>query len=184
VFFRIGWNVGDLDHGLLYIPAGTNQAPVLGTGAFYLLNMGQVRLDPTPIGNQQWQARIEAINATGVASNASVDMLYLQPLDESAGQLTGNVTYAPHDVVMLANGRLQMRYDSMVRTILGGLVFAPVMEVGGDLPRIPPSGLEGLPVQIFLKPSRGNLSETNYPDAGIDNFTVSVSYRPSYLFRP
>jgi hypothetical protein len=145
---------------------------------FYLVNLGQVRLNPAPIGNQQWVGQLWGSTSTGTVS-VSHDMLYLQPLDEASGALAGAFNTNP---VIIASGRLQMRYDTIYRTITGGTVFTPVSLVGGDLPRIPPSGKENLPVQLLLKPSRGDLASN--PDSGTDSFSVAVSYRPTWLFRP
>ena len=52
----------------------------------------------------------------------------------------------------------------------------------GDLPRLPPSGLEATPVQTFVKPSRGDFSVK--PDAAIDDLTVQIKYRPATCSRP
>jgi hypothetical protein len=49
---------------------------------------------------------------------------------------------------------------------------------GSDLPRLPASGPEERPVEISLKPSRGNFGEL--PDSGPDKFSASISFRPCW----
>ena len=70
----------------------------------------------------------------------------------------------------------------MFRSDSGGTVFAPVSQVTGDLPRLPPSGLESRPIQIFVKPTRGDLD--TLADSGLDSLSVVPKVRPSFLFRP
>ena len=178
VSYRIGWQVGDRLHGLILNPQST---VALGNG-FYLQNLGQIRLDPTSIGVQQWQAAIQALSPGGTIS-ASLDMVYLQPLDEAAGLLEGS-TAAPANPVCIASGRTQLRFDSVTRTITGGTVFTPVLPIG-DLPRIPPSGAHTdlRPVEVFVKPSRGDLQSVA-DSASQDTLTVIVAYRPTWIGRP
>jgi hypothetical protein len=143
---------------------------------FYLNNLGQVRLDPLP-GAQQWAGVIQGLLPAGSGS-ASLDMLYLQPLDEAAGMVEGAWPINP---AMLTSGRLNLAYNGVTRSIAGGASFAPMTPLG-DLPRIPPSGNEQRAVKLLTKVSRGDLA--TYPDSAIDSYSVAVSYRPSYLLRP
>ena len=177
VQLRLGWAIGDRSHGLQF----SSPVTVPGPTAFYLVDLGQVRFDPLPIGAQQWAYAIQATQPSGASATVYLDMLYLQPLDEPSGQLEGDV--ANVNPVLLGSGRLQMRYDSVVRSLAGGTAFAPVGGDFSDRARIPVSGMEQRPVQLFLKPSRGDLA-SNADTASQDSFTVSVAYRPSYLFRP
>lgn len=173
--FRFAWNMGDRFHGLIL----NDQKTLPAANGLYLLNLGQVRFDPTPIGNQQWAGVVQTISAAG-AQTPAIDALFLQPLDESAGNAMGSTVNS--DPVILNNGRLNLRWDGVSRSIAGGAVFPPVGLPGGDLPRIPPSGLEGRAVQLFTKPSRGDLQTA--ADSGLDAYSVQVSYRPSYIHRP
>lgn len=172
---QLQWNVGDGSHGLIV----GSQVPLPGTGAFYLLNLGQVRLTTPPVGNQQWFCQIDAVG-TGAGQNFSLDGLIFVPLDESAGYLEGTV--AASDPVMLASQAVQLAYNGVYRAIAGGSVYTPVGLTFGDLPRIPPSGMEGRPVQLLLDPSRGDL-ESHADSADTDGFTAQVSYRPSFLHK-
>ena len=170
---RFGWNIGDRTHGLITPPS---QVALPGPSAFYLVNLGQVRLDPMP-GAQQWAGVVQGLLPAGSGS-ASLDMLYLQPLDEAAGMVEGAWPINP---AMLASGRLNLAYNGVTRSIAGGASFAPLTPLG-DLPRIPPSGNEQRAVKLLTKVSRGDLA--TYPDSAIDSYSVAVSYRPSYLLRP
>lgn len=84
------------------------------------------------------------------------------------------------DASVFANQSTELRWDGMYRAAVG--VYGPANTPVGDLPRLPPSGLEGRPVQLFVKPSRGDLNVL--PDSGLDGMTVKVVYRPVYGHRP
>ena len=70
----------------------------------------------------------------------------------------------------------------MWREAPSGTVYGTVSQVVGDLTRLPPSGLENRPCQLFIKPSRGDLNAL--PDSGLDSFTVQPLYQPTFIFRP
>lgn len=95
--------------------------------------------------------------------------------------LAGGLTVAA-DAVIYASKTVELRTEGMFRSDSGGTIYAPVSQVTGDLPRLPPSGLEGRPIQIFVKPTRGDLD--TLPDGGLDGLSVTPKIRPSYLFRP
>lgn len=93
------------------------------------------------------------------------------------------VTVAPQLDAVIYNGRsLQLRTDGPYRQTIDGVAYGPCSYPTGDLPRLPPSGLEARPVEIFLKTSRGDLVET--PDDGIDAISAQVFYRPCWLTVP
>lgn len=91
--------------------------------------------------------------------------------------------YIPEsDAVVFAGQTLQLATDGVYRDDSTGVTSGPVPKVAGDLPRIPPSGLEGRPVQLFTRLSTGEFAtfDDNYaPDLVHD---AQVFYRPSYLF--
>ena len=86
------------------------------------------------------------------------------------------------DAVVYASKTAELRWDGMWRVDPTGTVYGPISDVIGDLPRIPPSGLEGRPVQLFFKPTRGDLN--SLPDSGLDGMTIQVKYRPCWIGRP
>lgn len=86
------------------------------------------------------------------------------------------------DAVVYANATALLRDDGMWRYGPSNTVASPVPVVRGDLARIPPSGIEGRAVELFVKPTRGDADQL--PDSAIDGFTVTPIVRPCYLHRP
>jgi hypothetical protein len=84
------------------------------------------------------------------------------------------------DAVIFAGQTLQLGTDGAVREDSAGVGSGPVSTVIGDLPRIPPSGLEDRPVEIYLRASPGDFA--NVPDNGTPDITAEIRYNPSYLF--
>lgn len=166
---QAAWGMGDSTAGFR-----NPEVAILGAGSF-LVSLGQVQLDRVPLGAQTWVLQLLVRNGA-----ASVSEVYLQPLDEAAGQLRGSVA----DPVMVNSGNLSHRYDSAFRTIAGGTAYRPVASVIGDLLRIPPSGAEGRPVEMLIRPTQGDLTTAIADASTTDTFSATVTYRPSYLFRP
>lgn len=131
--------------------------------------------------------------------NIQIDKLWVVPVDEGYGVLRSyppgySDTDPPHspaaplwvetgvdDSVIFAQKALEIRTDGIYRMARSGGVYAPVMEISGDLPRIPVSGLEGRPAELFVLSSQG-LMDDRLTDLGGDEISVRVVYRPSYLF--
>jgi hypothetical protein len=86
----------------------------------------------------------------------------------------------PTDAVVYPNGITEIRTEGAYRANTTG-AYGKVSRPLGRLPRIPPSGMEARPVELFLRPSRGDLG--SLPDEGLDAFTAQVLYRPSSIFR-
>jgi hypothetical protein len=87
------------------------------------------------------------------------------------------------DAVLFANQSAELRHDGIVREDSTGAAYGPMSSVIGDLPRLPPSGTEGRPVEILLVPSRGDFDQL--PDSGgTDALDVTINARPTWLFRP
>lgn len=93
--------------------------------------------------------------------------------------LAGGFSIA-QDAVIYASSTAELRTEGMLRKGSGSSIYGPVSNVVGDLPRIPPSALEGRTVQVLLKGSRGNFA--NEADAGIDDISCQIKYRPSHLY--
>ena len=127
---------------------------------------------PSDINNSGFGAVISAISVhTGTAAVNGVNMTIYYTL-------ASGFTVAP-DAVLAASRTIELRTDGMYRQGAGGTIFAPVSQVTGDLPRIPPSGLESRTVQVFLKASRGEFD--NEADTGIDDLSAQIIYRPELL---
>lgn len=86
------------------------------------------------------------------------------------------------DAVMFASQSAQLTTDGMFREDSAGVAYGPVSPKSGSLPRLPPSGLEGRKVELFLKGSRGDFDQV--PDSGIDDISAQAFYRPSWLIAP
>lgn len=86
------------------------------------------------------------------------------------------------DAVLYATRSAQLTTDGMFRQDAGGNAYGPVSIVAGDLPRYPVAGLESRTTQVFLKGSRGDFDQV--ADAGIDDISARVTYRPCWLFVP
>lgn len=93
------------------------------------------------------------------------------------------VAYVPiGDAVLFASQSAELRTDGIIRETAVGGSYGPVSAPAGDLPRLPPSGLENRLVEVLVKPSRGDLD--TLPDSAIDDVSVQVFYRPCWLFVP
>lgn len=79
---KLLWDVGDL------VAPGENAAVTLpGASGFYPLDLGEVRLDPSPTSTaHRWLGSIQASGVTG-AETFSVDRIWLVPTDDGYGVL-------------------------------------------------------------------------------------------------
>lgn len=89
---------------------------------------------------------------------------------------------APFDAVLYASQSAELRTEGMFRENSTGTAYGPVFGVIGDLPRLPPAGLEARTCQVFVKSSRGDFHEV--VDDGIDDISTRITYRPSWLIVP
>lgn len=86
------------------------------------------------------------------------------------------------DAVIFANQSLEIRHDAFERETSDGGSYSRITPIG-DLVRLPASGVEDRPCEIFLKATRGDFDRI--PDsAAADALSVTVNARPSWLFRP
>ena len=79
---RLVWGVGSLS-----VPVTNAAVTVPAASAFYLLDLGEIRLDAPPVGTNQWFGAIQ-LYTTVSSEGINLDCIYLQPLDDGAGQLT------------------------------------------------------------------------------------------------
>lgn len=84
------------------------------------------------------------------------------------------------DAVIYASRTAELRTAGMVRQDAGGSALGPIASIIGPLPRLPVSGLESRPVEVFLKASRGNFNAE--ADSAIDDLSAQIFYRPCFLF--
>lgn len=83
---RFVWDVGDL-----VLPSENDAVRLYDGGTFHILDLGEVRLDPTPTGTHRWQGMIQAKGDAG-AEAFSVDRVWIVNRDESAGVLQAPTT--------------------------------------------------------------------------------------------
>ena len=140
---------------------------------------------PTDLANIAWAP--SDINASnfGAAFWIAESALFSQTVNVDCIQitvwytLTSGFTVA-QDAVVFASKTAEIRTDGQVRAQGSGNVYGPIAQKIGDQPRIPVSGLENRPVELFAKPSRGDLA--SIPDVNMDAFNVQVVYRPTFLY--
>lgn len=92
----------------------------------------------------------------------------------SAGGIT-------EDAILYSERAAEVRFDGAYRQDTTTDAYTRVSEETGDLPRLPPSGLEARPCELFVKNSRGTLNGA--PDPDIDKFRAQIQYRPCYIGR-
>jgi hypothetical protein len=104
---RLLWDVGDFTAPRDNAPKGIPAA-----GDTYLLDLGEIRIDPAPVGTHQWKGVIQAKGAAG-GEDVSIYKLWLQPVDEGAGRVTyaldtdiGLGTYVAQDSFRQSSGAL------------------------------------------------------------------------------
>lgn len=78
---RLVWNVG-----ALFNPEPNTPVIPPGSGSFFLLDLGEIRLDPSPVGTHSWQGQIQGSGQNG-GENLSIDKVWLFALDDYSGRL-------------------------------------------------------------------------------------------------
>lgn len=87
------------------------------------------------------------------------------------------------DAVLFASQTARLTHREMLRKAPDGVAFGDIPIPIGDLPRIPVSGPERRPVQVCLKPSRGDF-DTFADDAWDDGLGAELSYYPCWSYIP
>jgi hypothetical protein len=188
VFLRAGLQSGSGTYKvrLNWWPGGggvaqTNSTPQVSTqaaGSYDLFNLGQVYLPPSPAGGQGWVGWVQINGTTGQVIN--LDQLYLQPIAENGGEIPGSA------LQMRVNATAELRTEGhyLIDTATGR---GEAVLMRGDLPRVPVSGFEGRPVELFIVPCRAGIpgGGVTISDPPASNpFTGQVVYRPCFLLTP
>lgn len=175
---RLLWQVGELSdpnvNAAYQIPDNTT---------WHVADLGEIRLEQPPIGDHYWRGLIQAQGDAG-GEDFHIEVIELVPVDDGYFKLTApdvdvDMDSPPTPAVVYVDGLLEVRSDGVFRETSGGSTYTRLVPYG-DLPRIPPSGLEDRTVEFFIKGSRGDL--TTIADAGVDYLVAEVFYRPSFLF--
>lgn len=127
---RLVWGVGDALR-----PVENAPAALPGTQAFYLLDLGEIRLDAPPIGAHRWKGTIQAQG--GVAGqNVSIDRVWFVPIDEAAAVLRAEPVSVAGQVALKASDDFTSLSDGSNlngRTApLGGTWATTAMGTGGS----------------------------------------------------
>lgn len=139
----------------------------------------------TPISTVPVATGFDSVLATaGTLATGAVGMLDWNPAASAATRTFDGFSAWPPalDAVLFASQSAELRTQGMFREDSTGTAYGPVSYITGDLPRLPPSGLEARSVELFLKASRGDLDQL--ADSGIDDISTQVYYRPSWLHIP
>jgi hypothetical protein len=171
------------------VPVGYGSASPAFPGL--LPNTFNFRLVVTPNGQATVYVngvpQLSATDARMAAGNAlaSGKMGLFQPsnVNSITTQWDNFVAYATSntDAAVFGGASAALRYDGMYRADPSNVYYGPIAQVVGDLPRLPPSGVEGRPVELFLLLSEGDLKSK--PDLSLGSFTAQVTYRPVRIHR-
>jgi len=114
-WLRLVYDVGDL-----IAPAENEQVQIPQAGGFYLVNLGQVSIQPTGLGAHRWAAEIQGRGEEG-GENVHVDRLWFLCADEGSGILKGST--------ITSSGTSQTGRDSFNQA--AGALAGKIAEVGG-----------------------------------------------------
>jgi hypothetical protein len=76
---RLVWDVGDLVN-----PTPNRAALIPGAGAWYMIDLGAIRVDRSPLGAHQWAGMVQAACGNGAAA-VTIDRLWLWNADDAMG---------------------------------------------------------------------------------------------------
>ena len=113
---RFVWDVGDLVN-----PAENAAVRLPGAPNFYIVDYGEVRLDPPPVGTHRWQGQIQAKGDVGTEQFA-VDRVWIVNQDEGAGVLRAPINLA--EGVATYSARSEFNTES-------GAITGDTLAVGG-----------------------------------------------------
>jgi hypothetical protein len=88
IWLRFAWDVGDLTN-----PAFNDAIAVDVSLAYYIVDLGAIRIDAAPIGTHRWRGQIQA-RAETPDGHIRIDKIWLQSVDDSAGALMAPVNPA------------------------------------------------------------------------------------------
>lgn len=143
---RLVWDVGDFA-----LPSENAPVQIPGPSLFYVVDLGEVRLDRVPAGSHRWQGIIQGRGVAG-GENVQFDKIWFQPVDEGAGVLRAPVNYEPGLSSYLAR-------DEFNQT--AGAVSGKAAPVGGSW-----AGVAGSDTDDFVVEATGhNLQRSAVSDA-------------------
>jgi hypothetical protein len=152
-----------------------NNPVTLPSGStFYVVDLGQVDIRKPPVGTSAWTGYLQGM---GAAANTRYDKVWFVPADEFSGVVRSGA---------MPSGQAgnELRTEGYFAQMgAAGYYERPIY---GDLPRLPVPKQAGGTVEVFLKASRGVIGDSTgivaTSDAGIDDISARITYRPSWLF--
>lgn len=149
VQYRAVYDVGDLVN-----PEENASARLPGASNYYIVNLGEVRIDPSSVGTHRWQGQIQAKGDVG-GENFSVDRVWLQNTDEGAGVLSAPLA----DVVGAATYTATDSFNQSA-----GTLNAKVMPTGGTWATV-----AGTPGDFSVEATGHTVQRTVSTDTGAVN---------------
>jgi hypothetical protein len=133
-------------------------------------------LTPTDVNNSGFGVAF----AYDMVGSTRADLIYVDLIDIAVYyRLSTGLTIA-QDAVVYAGSSCEIATDDITR--VASSVKGPITTQYGDKPRLPPAGMEGNGVKIFIRPSEGDFNAT--PDTyNSDDFVIKPFYRPTYIDR-
>lgn len=137
------------------------------------------------------------VNAIGIQLSTTFDTpdgatqtVYIDSAQLTVYYSLAGVFTPADDAVVFASRTVDIRTDGMYRKSQDGTLEGAVSTVVGDLPRLPPAGLEGRTTEVFVKPcfmepgADPNTSTDYIVDDSLDAFAVQTVYRLTWISRP
>jgi hypothetical protein len=152
-----------------------NNEPVTLTGnsTFQVVDLGQMDIRKPPVGTHSWTGTLQHMS---LGSNARFDKVWFVPADEYSGVVRS-------DAMPSGQAGNELRTEGYFAKSGANYYERPIY---GDLPRLPVPKQTGGTVEAFLKASRGIIGDSTgivaTSDAGIDDISARITYRPSWLF--
>lgn len=160
--------------------SGAGYSQQLNAGTSGTLTFG----GPTALWGTTWTYTQLNETATGIAileARTFGNTLYIEKASFTV-YYTKYETELVEDAVVYESREASLRWTGCWREDSGSGGYARVSSEQGSLPRIPPSGIEGKPVQMYVRVSRGTLEE-GQGDPNINNFAATVSYAGTFSGR-
>jgi hypothetical protein len=165
-----------VDGGANYVVNDEVRVTPGGAGVFQVLDLGQIDIRKPPVGTGLWTGYARGRGALGI-EDLRYDKIWFVPADEYSGVVRSGV-------MLSGQAGNELRTEGYFANLgASGYVERPIY---GDLPRLPVPKQAGGTVEVFLKASRGIIGDSTgiaaTSDAGIDDISARITYRPSWLF--
>jgi len=148
------WDTGDLVNPV------ENNAQITrlpGASNFYIVDLGEVRLDPAPVGTHRWLGYIQGKGDAG-GENLSVDRMWFECGDEAAWQLTAPIPTGQG--LVAPSARSEFNTES-------GAITGDALQIGGNWTVVTNSDTDDFSVSAGV----ATRTATSDSGAGIDVIT-------------